>query len=420
MRHSIFVRLITIMLSMALSILLLVGGFFALLVAPNLTTALERIVGEYSRLVSQNAPDLEAAKAMAARQGFELRYEGPAGAWSTSAGLPSISAVRAGNAAPWTLGRDCHLVPAPDGGTYLFAWTFHRRLGEAHDRLLWLLLGLIVSVVLLAHAVLRGMLRPLRSLQQGVVRLGGGDLDVVLPEETRDEFGALTSAFNQMVQRIKEMIHARDQLLVDVSHELRSPLTRMKVALALLPDGEKKDRMSADVAEMETMVAQLLEHERLRDGRGVHAEAQDLLPILREAVAPFRDRGPGARVVVNATALPVIVDADRVRTVLRNLLDNAAKFSLPDSGAIQVQAEPSGESVIVRIVDDGPGIPESDLARVFEPFFRVDRSRSRRTGGFGLGLSMCQRIMEAHGGSIQVENNPGRGATFTLVFPRRP
>src|SRR6185436_19750460 len=184
----------------------------------------------------------------------------------------------------------------------------------------------------------------------------------------------------------------------DVSHELRSPLTRIKVALALLPEGEKTRRIAADVAEMEAMISELLELERLRDGRGIRTDRQDLVTIVHEVAKRFEDRPPGIRVVAPAQPVLLDVDGDRIRTVLRNLLDNAIKYSLPDSGPVEVSIDQDEETVLVRVTDDGPGIPEADLASLFEPFFRVDRSRSKKSGGYGLGLSICKRIMEAHGG----------------------
>src|SRR5262249_26277247 len=146
--------------------------------------------------------------------------------------------------------------------------------------------------------------------------------DVALPNQTRDEFGRLTDAFNQMVGRVRDMIGARDQLLVDVSHELRSPLTRMKIALELLPPAEQRAGMAADLAEMERTIGELLELERLRGGRGVRPTRQDLMPVLRDVAEAFRGTPPGVRLVSNAGEIQVAIDADKVRTVLRNLLEN--------------------------------------------------------------------------------------------------
>jgi signal transduction histidine kinase len=272
----------------------------------------------------------------------------------------------------------------------------------------------------ITYFVLRRTLRPLRALNAGVARLAEGQLDVEVPNPGKDEFGALTGAFNRMARRVRDMLGARDQLLRDVSHELRSPLTRLKVALALLPEHPSKAAMSADVDEMERMVAELLELERLREGRGVRRERQDLTPLLHEVAAEFEGRLPGVRLGPRSRSLPVEIDRDQIRTVLRNLLENAFKYALPDSRPVTIAAVDEPGRVVVRIQDDGPGIPAAERGRLFEPFFRVDPSRSKQTGGYGLGLSICKRIMEAHGGSIAVEATGARGATFVLAFPVGP
>jgi signal transduction histidine kinase len=257
----------------------------------------------------------------------------------------------------------------------------------------------------------------LRALQEGVARLSAGDLEVVLENRTRDEFGALTDAFNRMAARVKEMVRARDQLLLDVSHELRSPLTRLKVALALLPDSAKKAQAEADAAEMDALTTELLELERLRDGRTPRTTREDLVELLYEAAQTYQDTPPGIRVSATPPEIALDLDVDGVRTVLRNLLGNAVKYSLPDSRPIELCAKRESDTLVVRVIDDGPGIPPEDLGSIFDPFFRVDRSRSRKTGGYGLGLSICKRIVEAHGGQITATNNPGRGTCFTLTFP---
>jgi signal transduction histidine kinase len=257
-----------------------------------------------------------------------------------------------------------------------------------------------------------------RWLQHGVDALRQGDLQVVVPRRTNDELGALTHAFNQMVGRVSEMLRARDQLLLDVSHELRSPLTRMKVALALCDNDEHTQRLRANIDEMERMVADLLELERLRQGHGLQLEQHDLMEIVRDAIATFEDYAPGVHLERAPQSLLLRLDADKVRTALGNLLENAAKYALPESAATRVCVTQNTESVQLRVTDDGPGIPSGDLGNLFEPFFRVDRSRSKRTGGYGLGLSLCKRIMEAHHGSIRALNNDGRGTTFILTFAR--
>jgi signal transduction histidine kinase len=422
-RRSVFARLVAIMLVMAVSLLGLVGVFFSLIVSPALNVAIDRLVVEYGRVVAASGPDLGAARQMAARTGVAIRYEGPAGAWATSVHMPTIAAVRGRPAERDTWDFTAHgtcLAPAPDGGTYLFAWNFSRGTYALHHMLLAFLLLMMVGVVLVTHIVLRRLLSPLRTLGDGVARLSAGDLDVVLPTPAADEFGVLTEAFNRMVARVRGMLEARDQLLRDVSHELRSPLTRMKVALELLPPSENRARMAADVAEMEAMTTELLELERLRDGRSMRMERRDLVPLLSEAARAFACRPPGVRFDAPAAAIPVDLDGDSFRGVLRNLLENAVAYSLPDSRPVRLSATSTGGGVVIGVTDDGPGIPEEDLPRLFEPFFRVDRSRSKKTGGYGLGLSICKRIVEAHGGELTVRNLSPRGAAFTVTLPARP
>lgn len=411
--RSVFAKLVAIMVALAVILVVTVGSVFWLTVLPGLHTA-RRVIEEYTQALAATGLDLETARRLADQLDLEIRYEGPDGTWVTDPGMPSIQELEG---RPGGFYR--FAVQGPRGGTYLVWWPLGQRLNVAHDRMVWLLLAFISGMVLVAYAVLRRALRPLRSLHEGVGRLAAGDLEVAVPSRSRDELGVLTEAFNRMVARVREMVRAREQLLLDVSHELRSPLTRMKVALALLPDGEKKLRMTADVAEMEAMITELLELERLRDGRGIRTERQDLVPVLRQVAASFGDRPPGVRVVSTPPEVGLDFDGDRMRTLLRNLIENAFKFSLPDSRPVAVSASEAGGEVVVRVTDDGPGIPESDLASLFEPFFRVDRSRSRKTGGYGLGLSICKRVVEAHGGSVTAENNPGRGATFVVRLPRR-
>ena len=417
-RGSVFVKLVAIMFAMAACLLLMVAGFFWLIISPNFSFSVDRLARDYAAAIAVTAPDRQTAMQIRNRLDVPIRYEGPGGNWATDNDLPSIAEVRAGSVHRSQHGRDYYLVPAANGGTYLFAWNLIQPMRAVHIRLLVLLLFLMLAVLLSAYAVLKLLLRPVRWLGEGVEQLGSGQLDIVLPVRTRDEFGALTDAFNRMVRRVREMIQSRDRLLLDVSHELRSPLTRMKVALELLPEGESKEELATDIGEMESMVAELLELERLRDGRGLNPKFQDLVPILREMTVRFNKKRPGVRFIAPSQSIQLNIDEDKVRTVLRNLLENAFKYSLPDSRPVEISCAQNEDSVIVRVSDDGPGIPAEDAPSLFEPFFRVDRSRSKKTGGYGLGLSICKRILEAHGGEISFENNPGRGASFSLTFPK--
>jgi signal transduction histidine kinase len=415
---SVFAKLVALMLAMAVTLLLLVAAFFGLIVYPSVRSTTERLTEGYAQSLAAGSLNFEAAKSLTRRLDVQVRYEGPGGNWSTSDSLPTVDEVRGGKVKHAFPSEEYDLVTAPNGGVYLFDWDSGRRTRAVHTKSLWLLLLLMVIVVFTAYAVQRHMLRSVRWLNDGVARLGTGHLDVVLPVLTNDEFGALTDAFNRMVRRVREMLHARDQLLLDVSHELRSPLTRMKVALELLPDNEHRADLACDLSEMEMMISELLELERLRDGRRIKLERRDLVPILREESDRYQRRSPGVRLAATPMHIFLDMDGEMMHVVLRNLLENAIKYSLPDSHAVEISAVENGESVIVRIRDHGLGIPDADVVNVFEPFFRVDRSRSKKTGGYGLGLSICKRIVEAHGGVISVARESPRGTSFTLTLKK--
>jgi signal transduction histidine kinase len=388
---------------------------------PDLIEANQRIVEQFAHALAAASPDFKTAQEMSARSNVQIRYEGPNGAWTTTEKMPSIADARELSKYHSFHTRAFYVVSDAHGGTYAFSWDFRQRMRAVHDTMVEVAILAMIAVIVVAYVFLRYLLRPLRGLGDGVARLSEGQLDFVVPSRTRDEFGLLTEAFNHMVRRVREMIQSRDQLLLDVSHELRSPLTRLKVALELLSeeDYDKRAKMAADLAEMEMMIGELLELERLRDGRGIVIGRHDLLSIVRDAVDSVRDKPPGVRIVAGASEIVLDVDSDKLRIVFRNLLENALKYSLPDSRPVQIAIADDERSAVIRVIDDGPGVPECDVASLFEPFFRVDRSRSKKTGGYGLGLSICKRIVEAHGGSIAVERNVGRGASFIVTLPKR-
>ncbi len=421
-RHgiSIFVRLLAVMVAVALAVPLVVGIGLLAVLQPALDRTVGGLFDESAELLAASGLDLAGARAAAARYDLGIRYQGPRGSWSTDEEVPALdvaSAARASPARATRCGADCRVVVRPDGGAYLFASHLHRRMRTLHDRLVVVLIVVIVALVAVAHEILRRGLSPIHSLRRGVAAVAGGDLEATVPRRSDDELGELADAFNRMVGRVREMVQARDQLLLDVSHELRSPLTRMRVALALWEEGEPRRRLERNLAEMESMVTELLELERLRAGRGLELARHDLVEIARDAVLAFGDRPPGVALGTAPPERHARVDPDEVRSVLNNLLENALRYSPPGGAPVRVSVEEAGAGSRVRVEDDGPGIPPEDLPRLFEPFFRVDRSRSRTTGGYGLGLSLCRRIMEAHGGTIEARNRPGGGAEFTLTFP---
>lgn len=231
----------------------------------------------------------------------------------------------------------------------------------------------------------------------------------------QDEIGRVAQAFNQMTRRIEEMISDRERLLADVSHELRSPMARIKVALELLPEGAKRDGIARDVREMEALTAVLLERERMRTRSGP-LDVVDLAAVARQVIEGFEGRPPGVELADPTTSTEFRADAAAMGVLIQNLVDNAVKFSLPDSEPVEVSLRSSSDGIELVVSDDGRGIPETETERVFKPFVKLDPARGHRTG-YGLGLNLCRRIVEAHGGTIEIGTAGDRGTRVLVRLP---
>jgi signal transduction histidine kinase len=232
-----------------------------------------------------------------------------------------------------------------------------------------------------------------------------------------DEVGQVARAFNHMTGRVEQMLNDQDRLMADVSHELRSPLARIKLALEMLPEGDKREQIATDVREMEALTSALLERERIKNQVSRLDRAEfDLVAMTRGIVGSFADRAPAVVLAESPEVLNVQADEALLKVLLQNLVDNAVKFSLDDSDPIEVRLVSGERSVTVSVNDDGPGIPGDMTDRVLEPFVKLDPSRGHRSG-YGLGLNLCQRIVQAHNGSIEIQPREPRGTSVAVELP---
>jgi len=288
---------------------------------------------------------------------------------------------------------------------------------EVVSSVLWVWIGGLLFLVGVVYAVQVSQLRPLRWLKEGVDKVSEGDLSTRVPVVRMDEIGQVGRAFNRMTSRVEQMLNDHDRLMADVSHELRSPLARMKVALEMMPEGDKRDQIAADIREMEALTSALLERERIKN-RASHPNHDefDLVAQVRELVASFGDSKPGVVVSSAPDSLSIQADQALIKVLLHNIVDNALKFSLDDSAAVEVRVESDGEHVTLSIEDDGPGIPGDQTEKVLEPFVKLDPSRGHRNG-YGLGLNLCQRIVQAHKGELLFEQRQPRGTRVLVRLP---
>ncbi len=284
-----------------------------------------------------------------------------------------------------------------------------------------------VAAIAVAGVLVRGIVAPVARFSEAAEQIAAGELEVRASVRGRDEIAALGQTFNRMAESLEQAQQARRAQTADIAHELRNPLSVLQGTLEAIADGvysPTAENLVPALDQVQTL-NRLVEDLRLlalADADQLHLErsALDVGPFLRRRVEAYRPRleAAGLALDLNVTApLPIIqADADRLTQVLGNVLGNAVKY-VPPGGTVRLVARPERQGVVIRIIDDGPGVPKSDLPRLFDRFWRGEPSRSRATGGSGLGLSVARRIVAAHGGRIWAEATPGGGLTVALWLP---
>lgn len=275
------------------------------------------------------------------------------------------------------------------------------------------LLALAISMLLLAPLVwwmARRLTRPIRVFADAAERLGADPEAEPLTPSGPSEVRTAIHAFNDMQASLRDHMRRRTQTVVAIAHDLRTPLTRLRFRAEQAP-GAVRDRMAADIEEMDALIAQAMAYVR-GETTPERRERFDLDALARDCAAGFSETG-AAVTFVDGEALPVEADPAALRRALANLIANGVKYG----GAARVTALSEDSRAVILVEDAGPGLAESELEAVFEPFHRAERSRSRDTGGAGLGLTVARQAARAHGGEVTVANRPGGGLTARLSIP---
>lgn len=293
-----------------------------------------------------------------------------------------------------------------------------RRLHAHHPALgLAVLLVVIAALVALgAYPVVRRLTARLERLQRSVDAWGEGQLSTRVAVEGQDEVAALAASFNRSAARIEELVRAQKSLLANASHELRSPLARIRMAVELMQDQATpaaRDELARNVAELDQLIDEVLLASRLDavGGAALEPDEVDLTALLAEECAR-------ARAALDAVPARCHGDARLLRRMVRNLLENARRHG--DGAPVTVRLAAGEEAMLqLDVCDAGPGIGAADRERIFEPFFRAPGA-SETAGGVGLGLSLVRQIVALHGGSVRCEDNEGGGCRFRVTLPLRP
>lgn len=301
-------------------------------------------------------------------------------------------------------------LPLPDGSWLNFSAALFRPTTTEHATVLSTT-AMAVGILLLGLLVVRIIGRPLRDLSDAADRIGGAGPAAAISETGPREVRHAAQAFNRMQGRIDRLISDRTHALAAVSHDLRTPIARLRLRAGFVDDAEAARAIDADLDEMESMIDSTLAYLRGQTDEEARRPA-DLVAMLETLCDAAADAGasvsyagpPQSRLLCSPVTL---------KRAFANLIDNAVKYG----GGAKVTLEDGPIEVIVRVTDQGPGIPESEMERVFEPFERLETSRNRGTGGSGLGLTIARRAIEQHGGSLCLANGAGGGlvATASLV-----
>jgi signal transduction histidine kinase len=319
-------------------------------------------------------------------------------------------------------GPGMHRFP-PEGVAFLIqvrlqdgTWaTFDTQVSQASASLPWRVLLtlaiLLAAILLLSWVAVRWVTRPLQLLATAADELGRDIKRPPLPEDGPAEVSRAARAFNTMQSRLVKFIDERTRLLTAMSHDLKTPLTRMRLRAELLEDGTQREKFEADLLEMEAMVTQTLEFMRGLSNREP-AQAIDIMRLL-ERIRAENEAMARTVTIEGRVTRSLKGEAQLIKRCLSNLIDNAILYGQRP----EITLEEGRDVLTIRIRDHGPGIPESAIDKVFEPFHRLEGSRSRDTGGTGLGLSIARNIARAHGGEVRLRNHEAGGLEATLTLP---
>ncbi len=293
--------------------------------------------------------------------------------------------------------------------------------------LIWGALLAIAVAFLLTFLMSRRILAPVKVLTETARQLGKGDFSRRVPFEDRGEVGELARAFNSMASDLERAEQMKRNMVADIAHELRTPLSNIRGYLEAVRDGVKKPdtdtihSLEEEASLLSRLVDDLQELSLAEAGElTLVRQEEDVVELVRQVVAAVEGyvsaKGLSLTVEIPEKLPPVNIDSHRIGQVLRNLLENAMAHT-GAGGTITVTARQRENCVEVAVTDTGEGIPPEDLPNIFERFYRVDKSRARATGGSGLGLTIAKRLIEAHGSSIEADSEMGKGSTFTFTLP---
>ncbi len=367
-------------------------------------------------------PNLSNAIRLAEELDWTINIRNPIMRWSSDA-ENRLDVDRSAFIRPLTEDAEVRSVDSEDiirvsRGGYDF-YLYQRSRGDEGIDYAVLYVGLALGglVLFLNYFMVNRLLSPVQLLRHGAERIQKGDLDFRVRTDRQDELGELTESINHMADSLQSMLEAKRQLLMAISHELRTPVTKAKLRLEFMPDSSGREELRRDIKEIELLISALLEAERLNgDHAALAAERVLFAGFVRSVAEQFGACEGGLEFDAPKEDADCVIDRLRVRLLITNLLNNAVRHGR--GNPITVRTSFSDDAAVLEVIDRGEGISKAHLSRISEPFYRADSARQRNTGGTGLGLYLCRLIVEAHGGALLIESEVGKGTHVTARLPR--
>jgi signal transduction histidine kinase len=421
--HSIRWRLVALFILLALAMTAAFIGGTQRKFSAGWREAIRPVLGDYiDRLAAEigSPPDIEKAKALSARLPISIRIQGAQVNFDSH---PNKQSER------FEHRQADRYIAETNTQTLLTRRTdddhmIHFGLGDLEWRKrptgpLLVTLVLLLLLTSLAYFAVRKLLNPLKDISAGAKRFGQGDFTKPIPIRRHDELGDLATKINAMAVDIDSMLETKRGLLLAISHELRSPLTRARVNLELLPENgdnaPSRDALLRDLAVMNQLISDLLESERLNDKHAVLNRLLTDVPALVQGVILQLPKESTVKLNIDAQTKTALLDDSRLRLLLRNLIDNAVHHGAGGAQSPEVIISTSDKTLTITVRDYGSGVDDSVLANLAQPFYRTDSARQRSTGGVGLGLYLCRLVAQAHGGRLEFANaHPGLKVTATI------
>ena len=380
-------------------------------------------------------PDINRAIAITEKVPVDIRILGPSVDWASDPAFPRLEQLTFASSPAFSDEPDAwadelrgvdfasldnhNFLRMRQGGYDIVVSTPRISDASAGPALVPLILGLGLSLLLLAYAAVNWLFRPIRAIRAGTEHIGRGNFDYRISNIRSDQLGDLATDINRLAGDVESMLDAKRALLLGISHELRTPLSRMRLVLEFFDDEENVESLKAEIVEMEKIVASLLEAERLNTRHTPLTRTRVVVgELVRELLDDFFNRDLD-RISLSLPDEPITANLDeaRITLLLKNLIGNALRYTKPEDGMVELAVSETADELIITVTDHGPGLPEDQVARLGEPFYRSDASRARESGGTGLGLYLATLVANAHDGSLCLLDTDDHGASFEVRIP---